>query len=63
MNLIGQAIRHKTLGKGIVIGMDNNSVSVCFSEGTREFPFPEAFLNDLELRDNDLQKEILALIK
>ena len=30
MNLIGQAIRHKTLGKGIVIGMEGNSVSILY---------------------------------
>ena len=63
MNLIGQAIRHKTMGKGIVVGMEGSSVSICFSEGVREFPYPEAFLNELELRDNDLQKEIIAEMK
>ena len=63
MNLIGQAVRHKSIGKGIIIGMEDKQLSICFSNGIKEFTFPEAFLNELELRDNDLQKEIIAEMK
>ena len=37
MQLIGQAIRHETFGKGIVTGWNRNILTVCFPGGDKRF--------------------------
>lgn len=36
MQLIGQAIRHKVYGKGIVTSCDKNIITVCFPPDTND---------------------------
>ena len=43
MQLIGQAIRHETFGKGIVTGWNRNILTVCFPGGA--FAAHEALKN------------------
>lgn len=50
MQLIGQAIRHETFGKGIVTERNRNILTVCFSDGDKQFLYPDAFAKHLTLK-------------
>ncbi len=43
MNIIGQAVRHKTLGEGIVKEQDDEYIIVHYQDGDKKFPYPESF--------------------
>ena len=59
MQLIGQAIRHETFGKGIVTGWNRNILTVCFPGGDKRFLYPDAFARrHLTLRNQEMQAEI-----
>ena len=59
MQLIGQAIRHETFGKGIVTGWNRNILTVCFPGGDKRFLYPYAFARlHLTLRNQEMQAEI-----
>ena len=63
MQLIGQAIRHETFGKGIVTGWDRNILPVCFPGGDKRFLYPDAFARrHLTLRNQEMQAEIQELL-
>ncbi len=62
MQLIGQAIRHKTFGKGIVTGLDEHVLTVCFSGGDKKFIYPDAFGQYLTLRNSAMQEKIRSLL-
>lgn len=62
MQLIGQAIRHKTFGKGIVTGLDEDVLTVCFSDGNKKFIYPDAFSQYLTLRNSAMQEKIRSLL-
>lgn len=63
VQLVGQAIKHKVFGKGIVTGRDNNILTVDFSAGEKRFLFPDSFSSFLSLQDGGLQNEIQALLQ
>ena len=42
MQLIGQAIRHETFGKGVVTDCGEHTLTVCFSSGDKRFLYPDA---------------------
>ncbi len=63
MQLIGQAIRHDTFGKGVVTGWDRHTLTVCFSEGDKRFLFPDAFEKHLTLRNDAMQETIESLLQ
>ena len=57
MQLIGQAIRHETFGKGIVTGWNRNILTVCFPGGDKRFLYPDAFARrHLTLRNQGMQE-------
>lgn len=62
MQLIGQAIRHKVYGKGIVTSCDKNIITVCFSAGNKRFIYPDAFTKHLTLKNKAIQGKIQALL-
>ena len=64
MQLIGQAIRHETFGKGIVTGWDRNILTVCFPGGDKRFLYPDAFArHHLTLWDQGMQDQIQAVLR
>ena len=62
MQLIGQAIRHETFGKGVVTGRSDNILTVCFSSGNKKFIYPDAFVSHLTLKNDALQSRVLQLL-
>lgn len=37
MQLIGKAIQHNVLGRGIVTGWNETKITICFPEGEKHF--------------------------
>lgn len=62
MQLIGQAIRHETFGKGIVTDWDRNTLTVCFSVGDKKFIYPDAFAKHLTLKNSAVQDKIQGIL-
>lgn len=62
MQLIGQAIKHITFGKGIVTDWDNSTITVCFSVGEKRFLYPDAFLEYLTLKNEAMQSKVKNLL-
>lgn len=63
MQLIGQAIRHETFGKGIVTNLGNNTLTICFVQGEKKFIYPDAFSKHLTLKNSTMQREIQGILK
>ncbi|WP_195278880.1 hypothetical protein [Clostridium sp. J1101437_171009_A5] len=62
MQLIGKAIQHNVLGRGIVTGWNETKITICFPEGEKHFIYPDAFTNFLTLKDKTAQKQINKLL-
>jgi hypothetical protein len=63
MQLIGQAIRHETFGKGVVTDCSEHTLTVCFSSGDKRFLYPDAFeKRHLILRDTAMQDQIQGML-
>lgn len=58
MDLIGQEIRHKTFGPGVVTGLSEGIVTVCFQNMEKRFIYPDAFNSFLVLDDRKAQQSI-----
>lgn len=58
--LIGQAVSHRTFGKGVIQSQTPSVVSVLFAAGEKRFSYPDAFQEHLTLRDTALQQELSA---
>ena len=63
MQLIGQAIRHEMFGKGVVTGLNENVLTICFSEGEKKFIYPDAFEQYLTLKNSEMQDEMEQELK
>lgn len=63
MNLIGQPIKHRTFGPGIVTDLSEGTVTICFQNSEKKFIFPDAFRGFLLLKDQKTQRHIEKLIK
>ena len=61
MNLLGQAVKHKKFGKGVITDFSENIVTVCFAESQKSFLFPDAFPQYLTLKNNSIQKKMEEL--
>jgi hypothetical protein len=59
MNFIDKMVQHKTYGEGQISNVDDKHISIAFTIGLKEFPFPQAFINGY-LTTND--REINSLI-
>ncbi|MDD3347618.1 hypothetical protein [Oscillibacter sp.] len=60
MQLVGQAVKHKTFGPGVITDFSNKIVTICFSQGDKKFIYPDAFISFLTLKDQSAQSEITA---
>ena len=61
------AVVHKEYGEGYAICFrekgDKTFIVVDFGEDKREFAFPDAFVKEIEAKDEEIQKDILSEIK
>ena len=58
-NLLGQAVKHKRFGKGVIItALSENKITVCFAESRKLFLFPDAFSGYLTLKNDSIQKKL-----
>ena len=55
MELRSQAVKHAAFGKGIITEVSGNTITVCFAQGEKKFPCPDAFIHHLTLKDAALQ--------
>lgn len=62
MKLVGQTIKHKVFGTGIVSNKDDHILTICFPIGEKQFIYPDAFSKFLVLRDGNMQNEIQNLL-
>ena len=60
MNVIGQLVKHNSLGVGQIISCDESQVNVEFENGLESFIYPDAFDKYLSFVDETLQNEISA---
>ena len=60
MQLIGQTVLHRMFGEGSVTEQTEATVTVAFPQGEKNFIYPDAFRDFLELRDRDVQQELLT---
>lgn len=58
MKLIGQPIKHRIFGAGVVTGLAENTVTICFQDSEKKFIYPDAFQNFLILKDPKTQRRI-----
>ena len=58
MKLLGQAVKHKKFGNGVITEHSENKITVCFGKTEKMFIFPDAFSQYLELKDKLLQEKI-----
>ncbi|MDD4715132.1 MAG: hypothetical protein PHT34_01075 [Oscillospiraceae bacterium] len=58
MQLVGQVVKHKAFGQGIITNCSGNMVTVSFSQGDKKFLYPDAFANFLTLKDTSAQNEL-----
>lgn len=56
MNIIGQPIKHKTFGSGIVTALTAGIVTICFQDSEKKFIYPDAFHHFLVLKDQKTQQ-------
>ena len=61
MELRSQAVKHAAFGKGIITEVSGNTITVCFAQGEKRFPCPDAFSHHLTLKDAALQAELSAM--
>lgn len=61
MNIIGQTVEHKKFGVGIVTDQQENKIFISFEQGQKQFLFPDAFLEYLQIKDQRMKNEIALL--
>lgn len=61
---VNNRVVHKKFGKGVIMGMEENRIYVCFDENgeTKVFPYPKAFENYLSYEDESLQANVSKTI-
>ena len=58
MNLRGVSVNHKTFGEGIIKQYDANYLVVSFSQGEKEFVYPDVFESFISVNDSNIAKFI-----
>ena len=61
MNILGQEVKHKKFGKGVVTALSENKITVCFAGKEKLFLFPDAFPQYLVLKNESMQRKIEKL--
>ena len=59
MNLLGKTVKHKKLGKGTIISLDDTYIGVSFPTKDSIFLYPDAFDSFLTLESPSMQVAIL----
>ncbi len=62
MQLTGQAVKHRTFGNGIVTGLADNIITICFSQGDKKFLYPDSFARFLTLKDQTTQNKVNSIL-
>lgn len=60
VNLLGEKIRHKTLGIGEVIYVEENYITIKFPSKTARFAYPSAFEKYLSPEENKIADAVNA---
>ena len=63
MQLVGQAVRHKAFGQGVIKDCSGNIVTISFRQGDKRFIYPDAFAKFLTLKNQSIQNELKAIYK
>lgn len=63
MQLMGQSVKHKVFGKGVVTEQENHVVTVTFSQGEKRFLYPDAFEKFLTLSDETAAERIDTVLQ
>lgn len=58
MEMIGQIVRHKTLGEGTVEKADGKYLSIRFGSGTKTFVYPDTFGKFLTAVDSAFARQV-----
>lgn len=58
MNLVGEQVKHKVFGKGIITDFSKEKITVCFDEKQKSFLYPDAFQQYLILQNHSIQSKI-----
>lgn len=61
MNLLGQAVKHKMFGTGVITDLCENKITVCFAENQKLFLFPDAIPCYLTMKNTSIQKKIESI--
>ena len=61
MQLVGQTVRHKAFGSGIVVDCSDNIVTISFPQGDKRFVYPDAFTKFLLLKNKSAQNKMSAI--
>ncbi|HWQ51192.1 MAG TPA: hypothetical protein VN369_05240 [Terriglobales bacterium] len=56
MNIVGQPVRHRTFGPGVITALTGGIATVCFQDSEKKFIYPDAFKDFLTLRDRGIQQ-------
>lgn len=62
MDIIGQSVRHKDFGSGVVTAQNAGTVTVSFPEGGKKFLYPAAFRDFLALEDHAAQHYVTGVL-
>lgn len=65
MKIMNQKVEHKKFGTGTIFALKDEKVYVTFGKifGDKSFPFPEVFISDMKMCDEDAQEEIMEDIR
>lgn len=61
MNLLGQTVKHKKYGKGVITDLTENRVRVRFAKEQKLFQFPEAFPKYLIIKNDSIERKLEKL--
>lgn len=65
MKIMNQKVEHKKYGAGTIFALKDQKVYVTFGKiyGDKSFSYPEIFVSDMKMCDEDAQEEILEDIR
>ena len=61
-SLIGQTVKHRAFGSGVIEELSGNVVTVNFKKGDKKFIYPDAFETFLKLEDEESMAKICKIM-
>ncbi len=58
MDIQGQAVSHRTFGRGVITALSESTVTVRFDTGEKRFLYPDAFRQHLVLKDDGIRENV-----